>query len=518
MTIAVLAPNPFATFATSSGARYAADAYGVIANVLLNDIRDLVSSGCALIGYSGAGGNLVLTGVQFLIETAAVGITAGTTRTQGGATILTKEVNRVDTSTAPAVGTTLGDGVLLPASVAGLDVTVINNSSNVLQVYGAGADLINGLASIPLPPNSADKFICAGAGAWHAEAGVGYSGGLNTVLTANGVTAAGTTQAGATQLGADINRILTSTNSVAPFNGVKLPASALGLDVFIINHTGLPIQVFGAGTDTIDDVATATGVTQMNGSMALYSCASLGQWYAEGLGTGFAGGLQTIAYQDSISAAGTTQATATPLNASINNVTTVGAGAGVNLPPSAAGLSIIVQNSSLLPLLVYVSQGTAHTINGIAAGNGISLLPGTVANFNCTTVGAWIVQPGSTQSAAYNAASNASSFTASGPQITGGVSSVDIALTGALAAGSNLTLPPVATAVLAMHSPTIGSSYRLRVINQSSGAFAWTLVANTGWTLNGTLSIPQNTWREFIVTLTSLTTATLQSVATGTFS
>lgn len=65
---------------------------------------------------------------------------------------------------------------------------------------------------------------------------------------------------------------------------------------------------------------------------------------------------------------------------------------------------------------------------------------------------------------------------------------------------------------------TVGTAYRFRVTNASSGAFAWTIVTNTGWTLGGTMTINQNTWREFVLTLNSLTTATLQSVATGTFS
>jgi hypothetical protein len=44
------------------------------------------------------------------------------------------------------------------------------------------------------------------------------------------------------------------------------------------------------------------------------------------------------------------------------------------------------------------------------------------------------------------------------------------------------------------------------------------VTTNTGWTLSGTMTIAANTWREFVVTLNTLTTATLQSVATGTYS
>ena len=48
----------------------------------------------------------------------------------------------------------------------------------------------------------------------------------------------------------------------------------------------------------------------------------------------------------------------------------------------------------------------------------------------------------------------------------------------------------------------------------SSGVF--TLTTNTGWTLNGTMTIAVGAWREFIVKLTSLTAATLQNVGGGT--
>ena len=40
-----------------------------------------------------------------------------------------------------------------------------------------------------------------------------------------------------------------------------------GLTVLVINHGANPMQVFGSGTDTINDVAAATGVSQMQGSM-----------------------------------------------------------------------------------------------------------------------------------------------------------------------------------------------------------------------------------------------------------
>lgn len=447
-------------------------------------------------------------------------LTAGTTRTQAGATQITADVTTVNTSTAPAAGSLLGDGVALPLVGSGTDrVFLINNTANPIQVYAAvpasgTADTINGVAGatgIAMAPGAADVFIEASPGAWQVESGVGTSGQLATMLALDAISAAGSTQATATALTADFNRVTTATAN----QGVKLPASASGLDVFVLNHSGANITVYGAGTDKIDDVASATGVTQMNNSVVLYTCYGAGNWYSEGLATGYAGnGLQTIQFADSISAAGTTQATATALTAALNNVTTVASGTGVNLPASSAGLQITVQNNGANPLTVYPAQGASDTINGQAAATGVQILPGTVATFNCTTAGAWTVQPGSTTTTAYNAANNAASFTATAAQVTGGTTIVELDLTGNPAGAANVTLPTVAALVAALHTPAVGSSFVLRVKN-SANTGTWTVVTNTGWTLNGTVTVATNTWRDFQVKLTSLSAATLQNLGAG---
>ena len=49
-----------------------------------------------------AASTISLSGLFY--ESSLTAITAGTTRTQAGATALTKEVNRIDTSTAPPAG------------------------------------------------------------------------------------------------------------------------------------------------------------------------------------------------------------------------------------------------------------------------------------------------------------------------------------------------------------------------------------------------------------------------------
>ncbi|EMN5130226.1 hypothetical protein RVV79_003342 [Burkholderia contaminans] len=123
------------------------------------------------------------------------------------------------------------------------------------------------------------------------------------------------------------------------------------------------------------------------------------------------------------------------------------------------------------------------------------------------------------QEAIYNTAANTTAFTASGTQVSG-AAQVFFNLTGTLAAGQALTLPTVANLIASLPSVVqqnpVGLTWQLRVINSSGGAFAWTVTTNTGWTLGGSMGVNQNTFRDFVVTITSATTASIQSVGTGT--
>ncbi|WP_332116063.1 hypothetical protein [Azorhizobium caulinodans] len=88
---------------------------------------------------------------------------------------------------------------------------------------------------------------------------------------------AGGGQASATQLSKGVNHVTTVATAA---DSVKLPASAPGLVVHVINGAASnSMQVFGAGTDTINDVATATGVAQAAGKSATYVCPVAGKWY-----------------------------------------------------------------------------------------------------------------------------------------------------------------------------------------------------------------------------------------------
>lgn len=102
----------------------------------------------------------------------------------------------------------------------------------------------------------------------------------------DGITAfAGGGQTSATALTSALNRIsVCATNA----DSVKLPVVSdadIGIEVDVINDGAANAQVFGAGTDTIDGVATATGVALAAAARCKYQLisrtAGVGAWVSQ---------------------------------------------------------------------------------------------------------------------------------------------------------------------------------------------------------------------------------------------
>jgi hypothetical protein len=200
-------------------------------------------------------------------------------------------------------------------------------------------------------------------------------------------------------LGSEISRITTAVATTAPYDSVALPASQSGLELVIVNHSINPIQVFGNNAEAalIDDVATGTGVTQMGNSTVLYFCISAGNWYTEGLSSGFVRGysLQTFSAATLAANATGTQASGTAIASMLANVTAAGASYSVTLPPSAVGMEITIHNVSTQTILVFPNAGGTGTeaINSIAANGSISMATNTSTVFTCSVAGQWYTVP-----------------------------------------------------------------------------------------------------------------------------
>ncbi|MDX8489958.1 hypothetical protein RFN29_00065 [Mesorhizobium sp. VK22B] len=98
----------------------------------------------------------------------------------------------------------------------------------------------------------------------------------DTGNTVTGITAfASGGQASATQLTATVNTVSTASAAAA---SVKLALCVPGRQQTVANLGANSIQVFGTSPNTINGVASATGVAQATGKIATYFCTGSGNW------------------------------------------------------------------------------------------------------------------------------------------------------------------------------------------------------------------------------------------------
>ena len=98
-------------------------------------------------------------------------------------------------------------------------------------------------------------------------------------------------------------------------------------------------------------------------------------------------GLAAFSVSAAVSAAGSTQGTATALTSVINNVTTVAASTGVVFPTAVAGNRVIVRNGGANALAVYPASGA--TINAGSANAAFSIPVGAAIEFFSISASAW---------------------------------------------------------------------------------------------------------------------------------
>ena len=225
------------------------------------------------------------------------------------------------------------------------------------------------------------------------------SGFVYESATDNIVAHSGGGQANATPLTTELNKV---TTVAAVGDSVRLPASSAGLTIVVTNKGANAMQVFGAGTDTIDDSPTAVGVSQMRGSVVIYECNTAGAWYSEGLGTGYTssggGAFQTYSYIDGLTASTThTQVGGTPILASQVGISVcANANDAITLPPAKAGMQIDVINHGAQNCAAYpASQGQGGVtggdqINSLGQNNPLTGIANTTPTiFYCVADGQW---------------------------------------------------------------------------------------------------------------------------------
>ena len=101
------------------------------------------------------------------------------------------------------------------------------------------------------------------------------------------IAAAGSTQGTATAIDSEINEVASGTGGSA--DGVKLPTATAGLELVVINNSGITIEVFPNTSDAIDGQAINTSVQQADDTTRVYRAYDDTNWKASdvaGAGSG----------------------------------------------------------------------------------------------------------------------------------------------------------------------------------------------------------------------------------------
>jgi hypothetical protein len=199
----------------------------------------------------------------------------------------------------------------------------------------------------------------------------GSAGSATSASTATSATTAGTVttnaQPNVTSVGTLTSLAVTGNISAGNVTAIHYGAGTGLTGIPGANVTGTvanatyAVSAGSATSATTAASATIAGTVTSNAQSNITSVGTLLSLTSSGNIVG--ANLTTTSYvihsvATSISAAGTTQGTATALSKEINVVSTVAAGAGVVLPTAIAGMIISVTNTNGNALLVYPSSGT----------------------------------------------------------------------------------------------------------------------------------------------------------------
>jgi len=155
---------------------------------------------------------------------------------------------------------------------------------------------------------------------------------------------AGGGQTAATLLPSEFNNV---TTVAAAGNSVLLPPSFVGAQVIVTNSGANALQIFGTTPDTINGVATATGIAQAAGTTVVYRVAVAGNWTTNAV----------------TKLTGTVVTNAVTVNGPVGVITT----ASLSTASGANATAIVLTNSFITASSVVLLQdmGGSNTTRGV---------------------------------------------------------------------------------------------------------------------------------------------------------
>jgi hypothetical protein len=361
------------------------------------------------------------------------------------------------------------------------------NTGTALQVAGSAIGSVDPLANTAITTVGAGTLTAAAI--------------ADGVITRSGPTAAytDTTDTAVAIVAALLNAAVGESGLVIIKNTVAFPQTlAAGVGVTLSGQTIIPPNSVGFFLVT---EATATTVSMQGLAVVPLTTSPL-------------------IVSTALSTVGAGTITAAGIASGITNRTGSTA-AFTDTTDTAANIIAALPNANIGQSFLYVYYNNTPGVATLAGGTGVTVT-GTIVPQACwaeflvtytaaatVTMVAVAMGPNAQLPDAQYVTAALQSATMTGAQVAGAkVASFDNTGT----TPGNLQMPTAANLVAAIPNAQAGMSYLLKIRNSSGSANTATITTNTGITLTGTMTIAQTVTRDFVVTLTSLTAVTVQSM------
>lgn len=348
-------------------------------------------------GTSG-GHDYVVIGTDNLVFTQLSG--SGTYTGGTGINVASNIITNTGVTSATA-----GSGISLSGSTGNIIISGTGGTvtSVGLTSSGSGISITGG----PITTNGVISIANTGVTSTTAGSGISLSGSTGSVTIAN---------TGVTSLTAGSNVSLSgSTGNITISVSGTLPTATTATNLAGGLATQIPFQsapstttfdsglTYTVGTGTLSVGSATTGVVSSQSGQALeiqsdisisFKTSSVTRATIDSSGNFTVNNNETIngnlirSVNPSITATGSTLATAAVLTKDINVVSTVTAGTGVSLPASNGGMTIIVMNTGGNILNVYPNSASSQ-IDSLGLGSAFSLPVGARIMFISVTSSQW---------------------------------------------------------------------------------------------------------------------------------
>jgi sugar lactone lactonase YvrE len=269
-----------------------------------------------------------------------------------------------------------------------------STANNRVYVLGTGTDVVyqyntatNSISAVTDVFNTTSNARVQGNLAVQGNANIdGALTAQGSFTTASNITASGTISVAASATFSTTTGNIAIGTSLTSGTWTAGGTSGTGTITLGRSTLGQTTDIQAGATASGSTKAINIGTAGLSGST---TAINIGSAVSGATSTTTLNGLVIDSISAAVSAAGTTQGTATALVSNINNVTVVtAAAAGVRLPTAVAGMRILIRNSDSLDMLS-IYPATGGTINALSANAAFTIIAGATIELVATTTTQW---------------------------------------------------------------------------------------------------------------------------------